>query len=88
MARLQIVDTFHQVAHSELELDVDEVLVGRALECEVRTSNTTIARRHARIFYDHLAEAWRIEELVPANGVWVNYQRIPGTATLRDRDEI
>src|SRR6516165_10314551 len=84
MARLTYYD-FDRVEKS-LDLGNDPVLIGRATECQVRTEDAVVSRRHARIVLDG-GEYW-IEDLGSMSGVFVNAEKVqraklaPGTAAV------
>lgn len=51
-----------------LEIGADEVLIGRALECHIRTNDAKVSRRHARIVWE---DGYWIEDLGSSNCVFV-----------------
>lgn len=61
-----------------------ENLVGRAGDCTIQLTNTTVSNHHARIFY---AQAhWWIEDLKSSNGTYLNQIQIDQPAVLADQD--
>ena len=52
----------------------EPVLIGRSSECAIRSEDTRVSRRHARITSDG-RDCW-IEDMGSANGVYVGPQRI------------
>jgi hypothetical protein len=56
-----------------LLLGAEQVLVGRAVECQVQTQDAMVSRRHARIFWD--GNYW-IEDLGSSNGVYVGNDKV------------
>ncbi|MBI2893966.1 MAG: FHA domain-containing protein [Deltaproteobacteria bacterium] len=59
----------------EFPLDRDEVVIGRAEECEVSLNHRSISREHAKIL--RVDQAFRILDLESANGVRINGQDVP-----------
>jgi hypothetical protein len=57
-----------------LELGAAGVTVGRNPDCNVRSEDGRVSRRHARFFVDG-GWVW-VEDLGSANGVWVGPQRV------------
>src|SRR6516165_2586050 len=72
MARLTYYD-FDRVEKS-LDLGNDPVLIGRATECQVRTEDAVVSRRHARIVLD--GGAYWIEDLGSMSGVFVGAEKV------------
>lgn len=56
------------------EFGTQPVMIGRAAECEIRSEDTRVSRRHARIMSNG-HDCW-IEDLGSANGVYVGPQRV------------
>lgn len=56
------------------ELTLEPVLIGRSAECAIRSEDTRVSRRHARIVLDD--EGCWIEDLGSANGVYVGADKI------------
>lgn len=67
------------------EIASDPVMVGRATECQVRTQDAMVSRRHARIFWDG---GYWIEDLGSSNGVYVGGERITQRTPIRPGDEM
>lgn len=69
----------------DVQLEGDEVVIGRDQKAGLRLEDTTLSRQHARVYSD--GAAWIIEDLHTRNGTWVNgvkeYRRI-----LRDGDQL
>ena len=53
----------------------EPVLVGRAPECEIRSNDPLVSRKHARLYVDPAGTLF-IEDLGSANGVFVGPNRI------------
>jgi len=69
-----------------IELDTEvPVLIGRGLECAVRSDDGMMSRRHAKVFFRN--GRWMIEDLNSANGVHVNHER-KHVVELHDGDMI
>lgn len=67
-----------------LDLGADPVLIGRLDECQVRTQDAAVSRRHARIFWDG---GYFVEDLGSSNGVFVRGERVQ-RAPLRPGDDV
>ncbi|HEU5056942.1 MAG TPA: FHA domain-containing protein [Kofleriaceae bacterium] len=63
-----------QGVEGSLELDGREILVGRAIECAIRTEDAMVSRHHARIFY--LNGQYYVEDMGSSNGVFFQEQRV------------
>lgn len=74
-----------QGVEGSLELDGREILVGRAVECAIRTEDAMVSRHHARIFY--LNGQYFVEDMGSSNGVFFQEQRVPRHA-LRHGDAV
>src|SRR5438874_4584413 len=74
-----------------IPLERDEVIVGRALEADVRLNDSRASRLHARITTERAGETndtcYRIIDLGSTNGTMVNGELITETL-IRDRDKI
>ena len=74
-----------------IPLERDEVIVGRALEADVRLNDNRTSRLHARITTEHRGEmhetCYRITDLGSTNGTMVNGELIT-EAILSDGDKI
>lgn len=74
-----------------IPLERDEVMIGRALEADVRLNDFRVSRLHARITTQHHAEkeetAYRIADLGSTNGTLVNGEPIT-EVFLNDGDKI
>jgi pSer/pThr/pTyr-binding forkhead associated (FHA) protein len=69
-----------------VELGTDPVLIGRAVECQVRTQDAMVSRRHARIVWE--GGGYWIEDLGSSNGVHIGGERITQRMPLRVGDEV
>ncbi|MEM9493020.1 MAG: FHA domain-containing protein, partial [Myxococcota bacterium] len=56
------------------ELGTESILIGRASECQIRSEDTRVSRRHARLSSDG-RDCW-IEDLDSANGVYVGPHKV------------
>ena len=63
-----------QGVEGSLELDGREILVGRAMECAIRTEDAMVSRHHARIYY--LNGQYYVEDMGSSNGVFFQEQRV------------
>jgi hypothetical protein len=63
-----------QGVEGSLELDGREILIGRAMECAIRTEDAMVSRHHARIFY--LNGQYYVEDMGSSNGVFFQEQRV------------
>lgn len=74
-----------------IPLERDEVIIGRALEADVRLNDTRTSRLHARITTEHGGETaktcYRIADLDSTNGTMVNGEQIT-EVILNDGDKI
>jgi len=74
-----------------IPLEREEVILGRALEADVRINDTRVARRHARIAAiadsEHKATNYVITDLNTRSGTYVNGQKIK-QETLQNGDKI
>jgi hypothetical protein len=74
-----------QGVEGSLELDGREILVGRAIECAIRTEDAMVSRHHARIFY--LNGQYIVEDMGSSNGVFFQEQRV-ARHSLRHGDAV
>ncbi len=66
-------------ARSEVKrviLSEGSYILGRAEGCELVIKNSTVSRRHCRIYYNYSEGCWYIEDLKSKNGIIVNGERI------------
>jgi diguanylate cyclase (GGDEF)-like protein len=68
------------------ELGTDDVLVGRDEDVEICLDLTTISRRHARLYTNHLG--WFVEDLGSTNGTRVNDELIADSHQLHNGDHL
>src|SRR4051812_20576445 len=57
-----------------IEIGTEPVLIGRATDCQIRTEDAVVSRRHARILLDG-GEYW-IEDLGSLSGVYLGAEKI------------
>jgi len=62
-----------------------DLLLGRDVDCDVRFSNTSVSRRHARLVYR--AGHWILHDLGSTNGTLVNGHAI-GRCSLQPGDRV
>src|SRR5437867_13294751 len=72
MTRLTYYD-FDKIEKT-LDLSDEPVLIGRSTECQIRTEDAVVSRRHARIILDG-GDYW-IEDLGSLSGVYVGAEKI------------
>jgi diguanylate cyclase (GGDEF)-like protein len=74
-----------------IPLEREDVILGRALEAEIRVNDTSVSRQHARITTEKNAETGRIEYIVSdlgsRNGTFLNGHRVR-RAILSNGDKI
>ena len=74
-----------------IPLERDQVVLGRALEADVRINDTRVSRKHARINIIHNAETgeddYLLTDLKAKNGTFLNGQKV-ASETLQDGDKI
>lgn len=63
-----------------------EVRVGRSADCELTIDDSRVSRQHARVVVE--GEQVTLEDLGSANGTLLNGQRLVGSTTLSDGDEL
>ncbi len=51
-------------------------VLGRAEGCELVIKNSTVSRRHCRIYYSYSEGCWYIEDLKSKNGIIINGERV------------
>lgn len=61
------------IAVQRVSLERDEIIIGRAADCDVALDHPSISRRHARLAL--LAGVWSVHDLGSANGVFVNGEK-------------
>src|SRR5437868_6369148 len=72
MTRLTYYD-FDKVEKT-LDLGDEPVLIGRATECQIRTEDAVVSRRHARI--SNVDGEYWIEDLGSLSGVYVGAEKV------------
>lgn len=72
MARILWRDA--QGKEGSIELDTGEALIGRALNCAIRTDDAMVSRNHARIYWQ--GNECYVEDLGSANGVYYQERRV------------
>lgn len=83
MARILWRDA--QGKEGSIELNSGEALIGRALNCAIRTDDAMVSRNHARIFWSG-TECY-VEDLGSANGVYYQENRVT-RHTLKHGDAV
>lgn len=70
----------------ELELDLDEITIGRADENIIQIMEKRASREHARI--EQTADGYVVHDLGTSNGTRINGVRVEGSLPWRDGDEL
>ncbi len=60
------------------------IVVGRGDDCEVRITDNSVSRRHARI--EHAADGYVVSDLGSTNGTFVNDRQLDDPVVLHDGD--
>src|SRR5947207_3097934 len=81
MASLRLVPA----SGSPIEIDQDQVLVGRETTCDVVLNDGSVSRKHARL--EKRGRSWMVVDQGSANGTFVDSQRIAETM-LRSGQEL
>jgi pSer/pThr/pTyr-binding forkhead associated (FHA) protein len=68
-----------------IELEEEDIIIGRIPECEICISIENVSRRHARVIFRN--EEYFIEDLGSTNGTYVNGIKIV-KCVLRNSDQI
>ncbi|HYU15219.1 MAG TPA: FHA domain-containing protein [Candidatus Acidoferrum sp.] len=74
-----------QGVEGSVELGAGEILIGRALECAIRTEDAMVSRHHARVAV--LSGHYMVEDLGSSNGIFYQEQRVMRHA-LRHGDAV
>src|SRR5262249_39111191 len=80
---VHIYPTGNQMGH-RYELAEREIVVGRGEESDIRISDNSISRRHARL--EPTEQGVFVQDLGSTNGTFVNDQAIDGARLLHDGD--
>jgi hypothetical protein len=63
-----------QGVEGSVDLDAREILIGRALECAIRTEDAMVSRHHARVF--SVSGQFYVEDMGSSNGIYYQEQRV------------
>jgi hypothetical protein len=63
-----------QGVEGSVDLDGREILIGRALECAIRTEDAMVSRHHARVF--PISGQYYVEDMGSSNGIYYQEQRV------------
>jgi hypothetical protein len=74
-----------EVAGRTVLLNTDSYLIGRGSSCNLRLTDQTVSRQHARL--RHAQGQWYLQDLGSTAGTFVNDQRVNATA-LKNGDRI
>jgi adenylate cyclase len=69
-----------------IDMRADEVWLGRGPECTLRVDDSQVSRRHAVIRRSQ--DRYLIEDLLSANGTYLNEQRVRGCQPLSPDDVV
>jgi pSer/pThr/pTyr-binding forkhead associated (FHA) protein len=72
--------------HQEHRLERPTLIIGRGVSCDIQVSSALVSRRHARLTLTNLGVS--VEDLGSRNGVFVNSERVVGSARLRPGDRV
>jgi pSer/pThr/pTyr-binding forkhead associated (FHA) protein len=70
----------------EHHLPSQSAVIGRALECDVVITSKSVSREHTRIRRE--GRRWFVEDLGSTNGTYLNGERVTGSLTLLDGDDL
>ena len=74
MARLYFVDISGSEAWVDIGPDQREVVIGRLKDCQIKTKNNTVSRRHCKVVWEE--GAYRVVDLKSSNGTFYSGQRV------------
>lgn len=77
---------FLRRGHQEHRLERPTLIIGRGVSCDIQVSSALVSRRHARLTLTNLGVG--IEDLGSRNGVYVNSERVVGSARLKPGDRV
>jgi FHA domain/DUF1707 SHOCT-like domain len=69
-----------------LELPVDSITIGRALDCDCHLTEPSVSRRHASL--RRVGERWLLRDLGSSNGTRVNGMRVTEEVEIRPGDQL
>ena len=69
----------------EVELSINEVIIGRDEECNLPLNDSKVSRRHAKLYCEN--EVWHLADLDSANGTTLNNQPVK-ISVLRENDVV
>jgi len=72
-------------APRDVLLDIDEIVLGRAIEAQISIDSGAVSRRHAALLRSE--DRYTCVDLESSNGVFVNGQRVT-SVELRDGDTV
>ncbi len=81
---IRVIVEDDQGKREEFSFNVNEVLIGRQADCQVRLGERNISRHHVRVFQK--GDATFLEDLNSYNGVFVNGERAIGCKNLKAKD--
>ena len=69
----------------EVELSINEIIIGRDEECNLPLNDSKVSRRHAKLYCEN--EIWHLADLDSANGTTLNNQAAT-VSILQDNDVV
>jgi MoxR-like ATPase len=69
----------------EVELSINEVIIGRDEECNLPLNDSKVSRRHAKLYFEN--GVWNLADLDSANGTALNHQPVT-ISVLRENDVV
>ncbi len=82
MAFLELIKG--SVPGTKFELDAEQAIIGRSIDCEVPIDTPAVSRRHAAIVQER--GSYYVEDLKSRNGTFLNDERVVARSPLRDGD--
>lgn len=79
-----LVLKYNDVELQRFPIEGEEVVVGRAKDCDIQIAERRLSRRHCKIIRD--GDEYLLNDLGSQNGSYVNRKRIPQFHTLRHGD--
>lgn len=90
MAKLAFSNAVGQRQDIELGPHKPVVVVGRLAECDIRTADNSVSRRHSQFMWRHQGadEVVEVQDLGSSNGTFVNDQQVSGATMLHNGDRV
>ena len=84
MPRISFVFSHPPSPPRSVELDHEQITLGRSADCTFKISDNFLSRKHAELISRD--GAWFVRDCGSANGTYVNGVRIAGEAAVRAGD--